>query len=160
MFVPPSNGNVFLNQQQMTLFLSLLLLLFFCCGAFLQSETTLQQKLQYSKNDLSLVYVWINSSTTNNSSSSAMKGIFFPKVDEFSRLEIRNSKMTLVFIQSSDQTNVNWYKNICRQVFHFLETVQLKLNSGYNLDPAMWHQVSNDTIEENMLLDHSLPWFN
>jgi hypothetical protein len=62
----------------------------FCSDVLLQSEIDLQQKTLYTKNDYSLVYVWISSNAIN-ASLPLLKGIFFPKVDEFSRLEIRDS---------------------------------------------------------------------
>jgi hypothetical protein len=65
-----------------------------------QSEAELQLKSSYSQNDLSLIYVWVDPNINGSSnSSSIMKGIFFPRVDVFTQLEIRDSTLSKPNIQ-------------------------------------------------------------
>jgi hypothetical protein len=62
------------------------------CATLQANELELTQKVKdYNIGDQSVLYVYI--ADTNNLAN-AKKAIFFPHVDSFSRLEIKNSKLS------------------------------------------------------------------
>jgi hypothetical protein len=80
------------------------------CATLQANELELTQKVKdYNIGDQSVLYVYI--ADTNNLAN-AKKAIFFPHVDSFSRLEIKNSFMNfsnLVRVNNTDNTTLQRY---------------------------------------------------
>lgn len=67
-----------------------------CAPAYQANELELTEKLKdYAVGDQSVLYVYI---ADTNDLANAKKAIFFPHVDSFSRLEIKNSKLLLLIL--------------------------------------------------------------